>query len=351
MAKTKIGFDIGNSSLKVAVARNGRVSLHEVRLPEHLVENDVIVMPNAFSDFLKKTSQKLNLPKAEGALLLPASQAICRLVTMPKMTEDQLMMNLPYEFSDFIQGEPDQYTCDYALCEEETEPVEGAAYYDEEETEAPEEQEHPEEITMMAAATSKKQVANYLRMFGAAKIPLKMLLPQEMALIELVAAYSQGKPDAPREFCFIDLGQLSTRVFVVTRDRVQAVRQVPIGCRDLDMIVADELNIDVFLADAYKRKDREKVLESPRCMDLYGRISVEILKVINFYQFTFRQNQLDRIYLIGGGANIQPLCQIIMEQVGLPAFPADALIPGVDKDNELSSSGIFAAAMALAKEE
>ena len=24
---------------------------------------------------------------------------------------------LPYEFADFIQGVPDQYFCDYALCE------------------------------------------------------------------------------------------------------------------------------------------------------------------------------------------------------------------------------------------
>ena len=34
---------------------------------------------------------------------------------MPLMTEEQLRLNLPYEFHDYIGGEMDKYVFDYAM--------------------------------------------------------------------------------------------------------------------------------------------------------------------------------------------------------------------------------------------
>ena len=38
MGKTRLGFDIGSSSMKVAVLQGDRLRTEEVRLPENLVE-------------------------------------------------------------------------------------------------------------------------------------------------------------------------------------------------------------------------------------------------------------------------------------------------------------------------
>ena len=109
MAKTRLGFDVGSNSMKVAVCKGHSVRVEQVRLPENLVdESGNITLPHAFSQFLKQQKKKLRLPRGKASLVLPPSQVICRLVTMPRMTTDQLMMNLPYEFADFVQGEADQ---------------------------------------------------------------------------------------------------------------------------------------------------------------------------------------------------------------------------------------------------
>jgi type IV pilus assembly protein PilM len=258
---------------------------------------------------------------------------------MPKMTEAQLLMNLPYEFSDFIQGETDQYYCDYAICEENDTHTDGA-----------EEIEEEPEMTMMAAAVSKARIQEYVRMFAQAGISLKMLLPQEMALIELVGSYCERRSDAQKEYCFIDLGYHTSRVIIVRGDRIQAVRQIDLGTFELDMVIADIMDVDTFLADTYKRKNYMDILNHERCQEYYGRLAVEILKVINFYQFTFRESNLDGIYLIGGGANIQPLQTVLEDVIGMPAFPVTTLIPGEHKDKALCATGLLAAAMTLAKE-
>ena len=291
MGKTRLGFDLGSSSMKIALLRDDRVvRLEEIRLPENLVdENGCITLPHAFIQFLKQTRKELSLPRVPAALVLPPSQAICRLVTMPHMTTDQLFMNLPYEFTDFIQGVADQYFCDYAVCQS----LEG---------------EEENGLPMMAAVASKDALAQYVRMFSQAGVRLKTILPQEMALIQLAQAQKA------EECCFVDLGHQFTRITVVWRDRVQATRQIGVGGRN------------------------------PGVADVCEHIAVEILKVINFYQFTYRSSTLEGVYLVGGGAAIPALRKAIADVAGVELLEPETLLPGAQ---ERAAAGVFAAGAAM----
>lgn len=321
MAKTRLGFDIGSSSMKVAVRQGGALRLEEVPLPENLVDSGGIALPHAFVQFLRQVKKDLKLPRGAAALVLPPSQVICRMVTMPRMTTEQLLMNLPYEFTDFIQGVADQYYCDYALCE-------------------PAGEEEEEGLTMMAAAAAKQTLAEYARIFSQAGLRLRTVLPQEMALIRLV----QGRGGETEEFCFVDLGHQNTRITVVWRDRVQATRQIALGGRNLDLAVADELGVDAFLSNTYKTTNFQNVQTLPAVAEVCERIAVEILKVVNFYQFTYRSSNLEGIYLVGGGTALPQLRQAIEAAVGLPLLDAGALLPGAEGD---TAAGVFAAGAAM----
>ena len=332
--KIKLAFDVGASALKIAVWRGKALELHEVPMPENLMEGGRVAMPHAFSGFLRAVRRELRLPGGPAAMALPSGQAICRLVTLPRMTVEQLELNLPYEFNDFIHGEPSQYFCDYALCAA----PEGEAG------------EEPQEMTMMAAAVERQLVRDYVRMFSAAGFNLRRILPQEMALIQLSQAHRALHPEAAAERCFIDLGYQSTRICLIRDDRLQAVRQVPVGCRDLDQAIGDVLHIDPRLADPYRRSDQKGVLSHPACQAVYDRVGVEVLKVVNFYRYTYRQNQLGGVYLIGGGANIPALRRTLEERVELPALPASELM-SVGEDDGLAAACACAAGAAVRTEE
>ena len=77
MGKTRLGFDLGSSSMKIALLRDDRVvRLEEIRLPENLVdENGCITLPHAFIQFLKQTRKELSLPRVPAALVLPLGTA------------------------------------------------------------------------------------------------------------------------------------------------------------------------------------------------------------------------------------------------------------------------------------
>lgn len=323
MGKMKVGFDIGVNSMKVAAAQGGGFRVETVRLPDNLMDENGVTMPNAFSQFLKQTVKELRLPHGPAALVLPASQVICRLVSMPEMNQEQLVMNLPYEFADFIQGAPDQYHCDYAMCERVAGDEEGT-------------------MPMMAAVASKRQLEAYIRMFARAGVRLKKLVPQEMALIEVCRAQPAG--EGPREYCIVDLGHQQTRITVVLGDRVQATRRLNFGGRDMDLAVAEELGVDAFLAGTYKMAGQQAALAVPAVADVCERLAVEILKVVNFYQFTYRSSSLAGVYLVGGGAALEPLRRAIEGTAGLTLLDPGELLSGVSGS---AADGIFAAGAAM----
>lgn len=240
---------------------------------------------------------------------------------MPRMTTSQLMMNLPYEFSDFIQGEAEQYFCDYAVC-------------------APTEEDDEKAIPMMAAVAAKSRLASYVQMFAQAGIRLGTILPQEMALINIAKSRSVG----PEEYFFVDLGHQYTRITAIWRDRVHATRQIPIGGRSIDLAFAQETGVDAFLAGSYKLSDYQGAHSDPALVDLCDRIAVEILKVLNFYQFTYRNSSLEGIYLAGGGAALPTLRQAIQNTVSLPLLDPAELLPGA---GDAAATGIFAAGVAM----
>ena len=70
--RRKIGFDLGNHSLKIAVSKGDKWEYHQVLLPENLMEEDQITMPHAFSAFLKKTKKSWACPKGRPDWFCPA---------------------------------------------------------------------------------------------------------------------------------------------------------------------------------------------------------------------------------------------------------------------------------------
>lgn len=317
MAKTRLGFDIGNNSVKVAAVSGGRVSCWELRMPENMMDDGEIAMPNSFSEFLRREMRSHKIRGRECALVFPARQVICRMVVMPRMSKDELALNLPYEFNEFVQNDPEKFFFDYAMC-------------------SPEPGDDPEQMYMMAAAASKDRITQYIRIFSDAGLKLKVLLPAEMALLNLTAARRARRKNAaapaPGEFCFVNLGQDTVNITITKNDRVQAMRQVEIGCAAIDAAIADLMNVDPFLAGTYKFNNFQGVLDSPACQDVYQRMAVEILRVVNFYRFNFRDSELAGMYLLGGGASIPQLTDRIRQMVELPVLPLSELMsaPGAD---------------------
>ena len=149
MSRSVIAFDIGSKDIKV-VQWNGHhvVQAFSVQTPENLVKEGKIVSYEVMADLVKESAREHHLAGRNCAVILPDSHAFLRRLTTPAMTVEQLAVNLPYEFRDFLTMEKDKYFYDYAVNEL-----------------VKDEEGQPKELDLTACAVPKEVIDQYRAMF------------------------------------------------------------------------------------------------------------------------------------------------------------------------------------------
>jgi len=307
MRKMMIGFDIGACTLKLAKWDGAAVvSTLVVPMPDNLVKNGVIVSYSAMADFIKETVREHHFKGRNCAVILPAAHAFLRQVTLPAMTVEQLRVNLPYEFRDFLTMDKDKYFYDYAVY---------ALLRDEDGT--------PQQLDLTAAAVPKEVIAEYREMFRQAGLRLRTAIPVECAYANLLRAHgAEG-----REFSLLDLGHTASRLYIYNETRFEAARVIDVGMISLDEAIADVMSVDQHIAQTYKVTNHQNVQTLEGAQSIYGSIALDTRKAVNFYGFNNRESNLQELWCSGGGVNIPALVEAIGQAVELSIHDVAELLP------------------------
>lgn len=314
MGSKIIGIEIGSDTAKLVVCSSGQVHTMAVeRLPENLVHEGRITAPDAMSGFLKEMRAKYRLPGGTAALVLPPRAVIAHSLTLPMMTAQELSLNLPFEFRDFVGQDGSKYQYDYALM---SIPEEAGG--------------DPQRLDLFAAAVKKELIDEYYAMFKHAGFTLKIAIPSEMAWLNLV----RRAQHEPNELCIVDIGHVSTHVYIYADGRFIMGKEIEIGGQQLDEAIASETKVDSHLARTYKESNLNNVLSMECCASIYNALAVEIMKAVNFYGYDSPQSNLQDLYYCGGPSQIEPLRLAILKNTGLTMHHINRLVPGVDETDD-----------------
>lgn len=325
MKKTVVGFDIGNSHLKVAVIKKKVVRVHSIPLPENLIKEGVVKLPAMMTDFLKEIKKEYKIKSGPCGIILPDSLTIYRSMTLPPMTEKQLALNLPFEFNDYISDEPENYVYDYSVQEL-----------------VRDEEDNVTEMKLVAAAASKEKVLEYTSIFKNAGFKVQTILPQEVAVTNLLKnAIASEKAEPNREYCIINIGHLNTKVYILKGDNLQVIRTINMGGADFDKAIAENENVDIFMASTYKTTNYNEILDKEYIRDIFTKLTLEIIKVLNYYYFNNRDSVMDRVYFAGGTSCITALCHSIADATNLVYKPIIKLLPEKMDETE-AANGLLA---------
>ncbi len=325
MKKTIVGFDIGNSFLKVAMMKKEGISVETIAIPENLISDGVIKHARLMSNFLKDIRKEYKIKSGPCGLIVSDTVTVCRNVTLPVMTEKQLAINLPFEFSDYISDEPEKYVYDYAVQEIVTD-----------------EEDNAKEMKLVGAVISKEAALGYIEIFKNAGFKLQTLVPQEMALTNVMRkAIEEERAEADKEYCIINIGHNATRVYIFKGEQLQVIRNVPMGGVDIDKAIAVNENVDLYMASTYKTTNYNHVLDKEYCREVFTKLTLEVMKVINFYYFNNRESTMDSVYFVGGTSAISELCRNIAETTNLQQKSITELLPGEMNETE-AANGLLA---------
>lgn len=327
MSKKITGVEIGNYSIKLALCSRGcLLRAQSVPLPDNIVRNGRILAPVAAGERLRALHRSLRGAARDAVLVFPPRLVVSRSVVFPAMTGQEIALNLPYEFRDFLKGPSSEYYYDY-IVQSVTRDGSGK----------------PAKMGLFASAVPSKAVAMYFPIFRSAGFQLRAAVPPEAALMNLI----RGRTDLPKELAVVDIGHTSTEIYFFHDGSFRAVKRIETGSRAVDEAVADEKNMDVHLARSYKESNTEDVQMLEPCMAAYNNLSVEIMKAINFYVYENHGRTLGDIYCIGGGSDLRPLLECIRRTTGKNLHPACELVPGALPDSSCTPDCVLAAGAAM----
>lgn len=306
-----VGLDIGNNTCKLAERSGQGFHLVSARMPENLVHEGKVASPESLTRFLNQVHKEEGIKGKDVAVVLNATQVFFRHVTFPPMDTDELLLNLPYEFRDFISDDPEGYVYDYAV-DEIVKDEEGKTT----------------RLELFAAAAPKELINNYETMLKKSGFRLKMATPAPMAYAKLLQGHAIEVPEhADRDVMLVDIGSEDVSIMMFRGLKYDSARTIDFGCSEFDLIIADMKGIDPYTAGAYKFSNFENVLDDERCVAMCDRFAMEVAKVVNFYNFNNPDREIEQLYFLGGGARIKHLTDAITEAISVPAATIEELLP------------------------
>ena len=297
--KTCLGIDIGNNRAKIAVKKGGVVRRLLVdTVPDGLMKENHIVSYDAMGDFLREMLKKNRISIKKAHLCKPIHEIYIRNVTLPMMNVQQLKVNLPYEFHDYITEDMGKYIYDYAMLPD----MEGDG-----------------QLHMLAVAASKELISSHQQMAKRAHIKLESIQPANEALFRFLKSRIKQTPkgETPQDFAILDLGDTALKIHFFTKGQYEVTRSMDFGIGAATERIAEETGQDVHISRVNLETNGGGVLSAPYLEDVFSDLASRIMRVMNFYNFNNRNNTLEELYYFGGGALIGPLLDSIREAVPL----------------------------------
>ena len=352
MAKSCLGIDIGKDQLKLVLMKGENiVKTASVQMPEGLLKDGRIVSVETTGELIRKTMKENKIRCKEAAVVVSSGICFLRNVTMPEMTAEQLVYNLPYEFRDYITDELKKYVFDYSWGSGEEMPK-GKKLKKASKEEKPEEEENQKrnEMELLAAAAPLEVMEELRLMTRKAGLKLTFAAPEVSACENLLHYKLRNEQDKNKEYGILDLGSTSSRLFIFKGDRHQVTRVIERGMEQVEELLADNFHIDIHLAHTWLLANHEDCIHSEVCQDAFSQISVELMRALNFYQFSNPESRLEDIYICGGGASIATMRQSLEENLDVKIHEAGELLERMNgSGDEASSLWMLAAGTALGR--
>lgn len=336
--KTLLGIDIGQNRVKLALVSGGVVKrTAAAEMPENSMKEGRPEPPDMIADLIRETMRDAGIHAANAAFCISGENIYIKHIEMPMMSQDQLKKNLPYEFNDFIDGDPNNFVFDYITVEggDELPPPED------------EEEEAVERLNLLGVASPKEYLDVIKGMLKKAGLKLTVAAPELSAYASLIRAHG-AETDVPGgEFCFVDLGYGRIRLYMFKEDTFMTSRELEWGISDVVACIADETGTELFTARSYLETNFEDCQDLESVRNRFDLIATELKRSLDFYRFSNPDSQLRDIWIAGGGSYIRPLIdEIVMQLDDIMIHSTDELLPELEGD-EMRNLFLQAAGIAM----
>lgn len=348
--KNCLGIEIGHYRVKIAYIEKGELREFISRRIEGVEHPDM----RPYADLIKDLLKEYSIRCRRVVFVIRQEDAYVRRFELPLMTEEQLRLNLPYEFHDYIGNEMERYIFDYAMIHRDEDKME-----------------------IIGAACTKELSQYFQKLAKMARLKLVGLVPEVLGLERILeraeeyeaeeaedlalrsasedgkgsekgrdavlpgdgkeTAKAEGMEPGRKDYAILDLGTKTMRIHFFRRGIYDITRTMEPGCEEIERIRSgdrekiSELGIE---PEEENRDEAEQLKWEAVMEEQYRTRAVQIMRVLNFYSFNNTDNTIDSLYYCGGGAHYKELIAMLDETLELPVLSVAELLPEMDLEAE-----------------
>jgi type IV pilus assembly protein PilM len=308
-----VGLDIGSSAVKaVELKPSGRgfrvTAFGTEPLPPDAIVDGAIMDGAAVAEAIKRLLDGRGFKTRDVATSLSGSAVIVKKITLPLMTPAELADSIYWEAEQYIPFDIQDVNLDYEILQSSPAADTGAKGT----------------MDVLLVAAKKEKIGDYTSVITqAGRVPVVV----DVDGFALQNAYEANYGPTPGTVVLLNAGASAINVNVLNGDRSVFSRDISIGGNTYTEAIQRELHVPYEAAEQLKRGlDVEGVASDdarPVLRAVTENVVLEIQKTFDFFKGTSTSDQLDRIVLTGGSAQVDGFREALDERLGVPVESLD----------------------------
>jgi type IV pilus assembly protein PilM len=289
----RVGLDIGSHSVKVtevSSASSGKPALVSFGLKK------IQALPReAVSASISGLFEELRISAKEVNISLSGNSIIARVVSMPKMSEEEMRSALRFEAEKIIPFDISECVLDFQVISQQSKGRPGS--------------------DVLLAAVKRSQVMQKMKIVEEAGLAVRLVDIDALSCANAFMADRPSQTEA-KTCALINIGASSMNLCILDGDSVSVVRDVAIGGNNITEAIARKTGLSIPAAEEMKVSVKERASEVADCSKTVIAGLIDEIKL----SFGYHENQsgrgVDEIYLSGGSAAAAGLDEAFEEAFG-----------------------------------
>ena len=292
-----VGLDIGSCTFKVGEivdSKKGRSlkNFTMLDIPPGVIEEGTIREPDIAAQKIRELFKTAGIKEQNVAISIGGFSIIVKNITVQTMTEEELQETIQLEAEQYIPFDISDVNLDFQIVGEN--------------------ENNPNQMNVILVAAKKEMVEDYLNVVQLAGLNPLILDVDAFALQNIFELNYEGEQEST---ALIDIGASKTSLNILKGYSSVFMRDVSLGCSQINQKIMSLINCSAAEAEDIKFNENSDKISKNDLSDITSAVvsdwCAEIRRALDFFYSTYPDEQIKRVILSGGGANIKEFQELL----------------------------------------
>lgn len=292
-----VGLDIGSRTLKLAEIIDSKAgstlkNFSTIDIEPGLIEEGSVRDPETVSRYIRELFKSTKLKDKNVAISIGGYSVIVKKINVQTMTEEELHETIHFEAEQYIPFDISEVNLDFQILGES--------------------EHNPNQMNVLLVAAKKEMISEYINLMKMAKLHPRIIDVDAFALQNI---FNLNYSLEDENIALIDIGASKTSLNILKDNVSEFMRDVSLGCEQINDKIASTVGCTIEETEAIKLGEESDLISAKDLKEIVESVvtdwCIEIKRALDFFYSTYPEEQIARIVLSGGGANIKKFLELL----------------------------------------